>query len=190
MTNISLPNSRRPFAQHSLKTLSDCRLALVPVGGARHLVPPCRARHEHVASVKHSASSRTSKQPGEIFFIGQTLSAEDQPGQQQKQSGVSHRVERGQSAIQPVHQPPVVDHPFAHVKQFQMRNDEVNRVNDAAQRFGIMQRDGVQMAPQKQNAGDDDEQIVTVDDGAAKTSEPSSVIAITMPSMIHCNSKA
>ena len=33
-------------------------------------------------------------------------------------------------------------------------------------------------------------EIVTVDDGAAKIIEPSNVIAVTMPSMIHCSKMA
>ena len=32
--------------------------------------------------------------------------------------------------------------------------------------------------------------IVTVEDGAAKIIEPSNVIAVTMPSMIHCSKNA
>ena len=85
-----------------------------------------------------------------------------------------------------------MDDQITHFKRdFEMRNGKIEAVHDAAERFGQRQRDwrpGIGR-PNKMLATTT-KQIVELDDGAAKTSEPSSAIATTTPSMNQCMNAA
>src|SRR5947208_1238326 len=82
----------------------------------------------------------------------QGFTAENDPGGEQQQRRIDGSIQTGQRTVHPGHSAMIVNQKIANVIPFEMRNEEIDRVNHGAQRFGLLQRYLVEVPAQQQNS--------------------------------------
>src|SRR5581483_8174160 len=80
-----------------------------------------------------------------VSSVVQSLTPETSPRRQQEKRGVREGIQRRPAAGRPRNQVPLVYHHFPEIKPFQMGDDEINGINNRADRLGVMRGHQAQM---------------------------------------------